>query len=131
MADEEVSGALPGSRGNFGKYWEHNILKEWNARFDGNQRYISQRYARPCAASPVAYNATDPSARDKSKVMPRTRTVRANGRIYLVLWLSDNRDQEAVDNAMDDEYRRVAQEICQVNVKFQLVWVRVPEYKFG
>jgi hypothetical protein len=63
--------------------------------------------------------------------MPRTHTVRANGQIYSVLWLSDNRDQEAVDNAMDEEYRRVAQEICQVNDKFQLVWVRVPEHKFG
>lgn len=58
--------------------------------------------------------------------MPRTHTVRANGKIYAVLWLSDNRDEEAVENAMDEEYRRVAQEICQVNEKFQLVWVRVP-----
>jgi hypothetical protein len=34
-------------------------------------------------------------------------------------------------NAMDEEYRHVAQEICQINDKFQLVWVRVLEYKFG
>lgn len=56
--------------------------------------------------------------------MPRVRTLTVNREFYKIVWISDNRDQEAIDMAMDKEYLKAAQEICQVADNVPLVWVR-------
>lgn len=63
-------------------------------------------------------------SRDRSRIMPRMGTVRIQGVVFGILWISDNRDEEAIDFAMDDEYRRVVRDVCGVADNYELLWVK-------